>query len=331
MYIKKLELKNFKCYSEIEFEFGEVNVISGKNSSGKSTIIQSILIFNNSINKELLDLQNMKNINLIGFKEVLNQNEENAEEFSVSINSNIIEYKEAFSDNNRPINNICTVNTESNLKTEDLKVIYLGAERTLSSIQIPKIQSKSYIPNSNNEHLADYLYINDQGLRPNSIKKKLEKYLIDLEFINEKIDIRPSGRVYQLLIDNKEVEHVGVGVKYVIPLLLSALSNENSVIIIENPEIHMHPRAQTKLISQLVEICKNNNNQLVFETHSDHVINEIRLQVKNNIINNEKAKIYFIGDQVQVREIEIDSSGKLNRRVDGFFDEFEKQLGKLLW
>ena len=331
MYIKNLELENFKCYSEFEFEFSEVNILSGKNSSGKSTIIQSILMFDNSINKEYVDLQNMKDINLVGFKEVLNQNEKDAEKFSIGINSYKKEYREVISANKIPINNICSVNTISDSNDPKLNVIYLGAERTLSSNQISKIQKESYLPNSNNEHLADYLHINDQALKPNSIKKRLEKYLIDLEFINEKIDIRKLGRNYQLIIDNKEVEHVGVGVKYVIPLLLSALSNKNSVLIIENPEIHMHPRAQTQLISQLVEICKENKNQLILETHSDHVINEIRLQVKNQILKSRNTKVYFISDEVQVREIKIDEAGKLNRRVDGFFDEFEKQLGKLIW
>lgn len=315
-FINKLYLKNFKCYRELNIELGRVNIISGKNSSGKSTLIQSILLYANSYSCDNINLQNIQNVNLIGYKELMNVNEENEDFFKIGINSNFYSYREYFLKNN-PINNISSIEKESILPI--YQIIYLGAERTLSSTQIERFQVENYNPTPNNEYLADYIYIHDQDLKADSYRKILVENLKELGFLIDDLVINKMGRNYQIKIDSKEIEHVGVGLKYVIPLLLAALSNSEKIIIVENPEIHMHPRAQVVLMKQLIRLCKENNNQLIVETHSDHVLNSVRVEVKRNTIENQETKILFVDENNIVKVNEISSEGQLKERYSGIF------------
>ena len=121
-----------------------------------------------------------------------------------------------------------------------------------------------------------------------------------------------------------------MGIRYVLPILLTCLTNQDSIICIENPEIHLHPKAQITLINSIIDICCSNRNQIFLETHSDHVLNSFRGYVKEHPDQAEKVNVMFVDDNQIVRSIHIDNSGKLDRQYDNFFDEIKKQLVKLL-
>lgn len=122
---------------------------------------------------------------------------------------------------------------------------------------------------------------------------------------------------------------MGTGIRYVIPILLSVISNKNTTICIENPELHLHPKAQSKLMEIICEESIANNNQLIIETHSDHIVNSLRVLSKERVIPNEDIKIIF-SNRDEIHEISIDSTGRFDRKPTEFFDEFEIQLVKLL-
>lgn len=87
--------------------------------------------------------------------------------------------------------------------------------------------------------------------------------------------------------------NVGFGIPYVLPLITELLvSDEKSLLLIENPESHLHPKGQT-MIAKLISLASENGCQIFCESHSDHVINGVRVAAKQEMISNEKIGIAF--------------------------------------
>ena len=87
--------------------------------------------------------------------------------------------------------------------------------------------------------------------------------------------------------------NVGFGIPYVLPLITELLvSDEKSLLLIENPESHLHPKGQT-MIAKLISLASENGCQFLCESHSDHVINGVRVAAKQEMIHNEKIGIAF--------------------------------------
>lgn len=122
--------------------------------------------------------------------------------------------------------------------------------------------------------------------------------------------------------------NVGFGLTQVFPILVAALSAEKGdIILVENPEVHLHPAGQA-LMGQFLAGVANAGVQVILETHSDHVLNGIRRSVRSNQITPDQVAIHFFRprslDSAQVFSPTIDTSGNLDTWPDGFFDQFDK-------
>lgn len=130
--------------------------------------------------------------------------------------------------------------------------------------------------------------------------------------------------------------NVGFGYSYVLPVIMTLiLAEDNSKIFIENPEAHLHPGAQSRLLEFMVQQSTLHNYQLFIETHSDHIINGIRIAIKKGEIDKGKGKIlYFDKDekdlQPEVTEINIDKDGNLSNYPKGFMEEWTNQMVELM-
>ena len=131
--------------------------------------------------------------------------------------------------------------------------------------------------------------------------------------------------------------NMGFGVSYSLPIIVALLSaREGDILVLENPEAHLHPRGQRK-IGELVALAAANGVQIFMETHSDHVLNGIRLSVRNKKISSDKVKInyfyeYLSEEGIQKHEKtspEILEDGSLSNWPEGFFDEWDKAIDEL--
>ncbi len=132
-------------------------------------------------------------------------------------------------------------------------------------------------------------------------------------------------------------ENVGFGISYALHVVTALLaSRPGELIIIENPESHIHPRGQAEL-GRLIALTAQNDVQLIIETHSDHIVNGIRVAVKENPGLKDEAIIFYFDKVVtdteqysKVTNVEIDKNGELSEYPQNMMDEWSNQLLKLL-
>ena len=127
--------------------------------------------------------------------------------------------------------------------------------------------------------------------------------------------------------------NVGYGVSQVLPLIVEFLISKNQTFAIEQPEVHLHPRAQAAFGSFIHDIVTKNKNRLIIETHSDYLINRFRYIVSKSHKKINAQILYFIrdGQGTHVYELPINNKGvlsgdKLSDYMTFFMDEELKML-----
>jgi predicted ATPase len=129
--------------------------------------------------------------------------------------------------------------------------------------------------------------------------------------------------------------NVGFGVTYILPVVTAVLkAKPNDIIIIENPEAHIHPKGQSKL-TELMALAAQNGIQLFIETHSDHVFYSLRVAIKEGMLDANKAKVNFFYRNEEehtslIEEIIIDDEGRIDKYPTDFFDQYDINLTKLI-
>ena len=124
--------------------------------------------------------------------------------------------------------------------------------------------------------------------------------------------------------------HCGFGITQILPIIVAALSiPKGDLLLIENPEAHLHPAGQALMGQFLAEVA-NSGIQVIVETHSDHILNGIRRAIKSGNIPAEDVALHFfrarVPDAPQVLTPALDSTGNIDVWPDGFFDQFDKDM-----
>lgn len=122
--------------------------------------------------------------------------------------------------------------------------------------------------------------------------------------------------------------HTGFGLTQTLPIIVAALSAvEDGILLIENPEVHLHPAGQA-LIGQFLAEVAAAGVQVLVETHSDHVLNGVRRAVKAQCLVADKVAIHYFrprsGPGPQVLSPVMDEMGNIDDWPEGFFDQFDK-------
>jgi|CXWL01.1.fsa_nt_gi predicted ATPase len=108
---------------------------------------------------------------------------------------------------------------------------------------------------------------------------------------------------------------VGYGVSQVLPILVDAFTQpDESSFLLQQPEVHLHPRAQAELGTILASLVRRKRHKFMIETHSDHLVDRVRLEVRRGKLPAESVRIVYCeraDSQVLTREIKLDSKGNL--------------------
>jgi len=181
----------------------------------------------------------------------------------------------------------------------------------------------------------------ERAFENRNVKERKQKFVKDqlndwldelLDGIRVKVTANPDTLSAQILLENNYTvneptlaTNLGFGVSYLLPIVVNALiAKKGAFLIIENPEAHLHPGAQSKLGKFLAQIASTGV-YVVVETHSDHIISGIQIAVAENEIKADDINInYFFSskkNQPEVKPISISDGGELSEWPKGFFDQ----------
>lgn len=133
----------------------------------------------------------------------------------------------------------------------------------------------------------------------------------------------------------QDLTHVGVGVSQVLPILvLCLLAQEDTTIIIEQPELHLHPRVQTLLADFFLSMAMLRK-QCIIESHSEYIINRLRLRAATAAHDTVSSllKIYFVqktAGSSQFRDVVVSEYGSIPQWPEGFFDQSQAEAESIL-
>lgn len=169
-----------------------------------------------------------------------------------------------------------------------------------------------------------------KGEGQNEVVDGVSKWLKRMK-VAEKLEVRQQGRSsrYELVIHRDGVacnlRDVGIGVSQVLPVLvLTYFAPPGSTIILEEPEIHLHPLAQSVLAELFVEVSRQRNVQFIVETHSEHLFRRLQTLVARGTVGNEAVAMYFVETKrkmASLRELLLDEYGRVKDWPKGFFGD----------
>lgn len=348
--IRKLDIRDFKCIDSMELKLSKLNLLTGPNSAGKSTVIQALLLLaqsvkssenSNVLNGEYVKLgkageirniyTNRKHVDILatgdaGEAASCGIDIEAEDECSLSrtsgsflqdadivyLNNNRIGVEEIY---RRNLENVNRIGIRGEYAFDYL------SKRRLESLEEPDFAVEDMLVGSNLENQVNYWLQSMLGYR---IKAD---YIENTNFVRVVYERNGSNRPLRPY-------HIGTGVSYIANLIIAALScKKGSIFIVENPEIHLHPAAQSKIIEFLAFLSKRGL-QVIVETHSDHIFNGVRKLVRSKYMQIEDIQIYFVRKNErecsEAVKIDITKEGKIRNQQKGLFDQFDEDLDELL-
>lgn len=368
--LTQVRLKNFKCFEDLMLELGAFTLLAGLNGMGKSSVIQSLLLLrqnydigllkkNKSIllNGELVQLGNAKDLLFQYFSDprveiriTTKDHGTGRWQFGANVDSD-----------NLPLLSTPQLKDpiyKASMFTREFH--YLTAERlgprTYFEISNYKVINQNQL-GIRGEFAANYFYeYQRENIPIDKLKHPTATGLTLYEQVNAWLsEIRPGTRVdvtsiaelglmgmsYQFIggkdVSNKfRPTNVGFGLSYLFPLLVAVLASKpGALIIVENPEAHLHPQGQSR-IGWLLATAAANGLQIIVETHSEHILNGARIAVKESFLSPSDCKLAFFSGEVKEDQFRhfvlnpvIDESGRLDFWPEGFLDQADKDIDKL--
>lgn len=365
--IRRLLLKNFKCFEELTVEMAELNVFAGINSMGKSTAIQALLLLRqaykmNSLGRGIYLNGELTNIGT-GFDLLYRNSQTDKITIGIEMDSMNITNEYEYSAES-DFQKIASYNTnfeeiiKENLFSDNFA--YVSSERKGPQKYYGSSYHDIFEENqvgTRGEYFAGYIaergtnekVTNKAVLHPQSqsdfLIYQMEAWMSELSpgihFTPKKY--KEAGIVnleYTIATESYSPVNVGFGLSYVAPIVLSLLkAQKGDLVIIENPEAHLHPKGQRKM-GELIARTASGGVQVLVETHSDHFLNGIRLAVKKKQIAKDAIRLnyFFCSQKLESNMSEIKhekcspmilEDGSLSDWPEGFFDEWDKALEEL--
>ena len=337
--IETIHIKGLKCFDDVNVKFGRLNILAGINSIGKSTIIQAILALVQSGNDNGKPFQG-EYINIGKVSELRNKYI-GSDTISIEVNEDygLI----AYGDKN--------FETTGEFPEDELNVRYISADRIgVRETYEQNVKERDEI-GTKCEYAYDYLAKHDIdswqdnqmvfdssskltfGGQVNYWLEKILGYTVYAEEIERTTLIRVSFGKSDVGNGISPI-NVGTGVSYIAEVIIAALScKQGDMLIIENPEIHLHPSAQTEFVMFLTFLAQHGI-QTIVETHSDHIFNGVRKSVHEDFIDKEEVSIYFFQRKdngcTEPVLIELNDEGNVLNQKDGLFDQIKKDLDVIL-
>lgn len=363
--IESLRLQNFKCFEDQSLSFRNLTMLSGLNSSGKSSTLQSLLLLRQSYQQDLLPNTGLAlNGDLLCIGTAQDALFEGATEDAIGFEitwKNGIEAKWRFNYNKQvDVLEISSSATDPEVYQSNLfgdKFHYLQAERIgpRTYLEMSEFQVKQHGQlGSQGEYTAYFLSMyRDEDITHKKLQHSAQESLKLLNQVEAWMgEVSPGTRIkiknnsdldlvslqYAYGLSNPyRATNVGFGISYTLPIIVAILTSEpGTLILLENPEAHLHPKGQAKM-GELLALAASCGVQIVVETHSDHILNGIRVAVHGGKLDPNDVQLHYFQreetrgeSKTEVISPRMDRNGRIDHWPDGFFDEWDKSLEALL-
>jgi predicted ATPase len=151
------------------------------------------------------------------------------------------------------------------------------------------------------------------------------------------------SRYFEVIIESDgrraNIMDVGFGVSQVLPMLVLAyFVPRGTTILAEQPEIHLHPRAQVGLAELMTEVARERNVQFLVETHSEYMFRRLQYLIADEKLSPSECRLYFVdrdADRMaELRQLEVDEFGRVANWPEHFFGDTlgdtERQMTRMM-
>jgi predicted ATPase len=364
--IKSLSLHNFKCFKERTFALGQLTLLTGLNSAGKSTVLQALLLLRQSYMQMSLPkrglLLNGPLLNLGTSEGILNKAADE-DRINISLSDNGQQASWNF-DYHGPNEDLLSVLLEppnyEAIPFFNSPFQYISAERmgprAIYDHSFYNVQTKGHIGPDGRYAVAFLesrarqvvnLEMRHPAAKDETLFAQVTAWLGEISpGVQLEISVKEGAAAVQLrvgftpalaeAIDYFDPRNVGFGVTYSLSVLVAVLSlPPGGFLVVENPEAHLHSRGQVAM-GTLFALAAKSGIQVLVESHSDHFFNGLRLAVKNKILPTDALSINFFrrdSSKVATYEVDaprIDENGRIDQWPVDFFDQWDKSLDQLL-
>ena len=350
----KLTIDGYKCFDK-KFNFNNITLLTGANSAGKSSVIQSLLLAktvsetivdNPELEKIPLSLKNDKYAMDLGyFYDISNANRDN---YDINISLQDIPLGAKEEDNEEDGNDVCfTIKSSDRLSLKKIFLqgfTYMCADRMAPHYEYEYIKDAT-ICDCHGKNTGDIINNNDFLFKTDSLRSinytediKLRRQLnewIDYIFPGIEIELEKGDKTYKIKDHDNAAPNIGFGITYALPIIVSGLTiPESGMLIVENPEAHLHAKAQSNMGYFLARMAAAGV-RVIIETHSEHIVNGIRRMIVEGKtkMSHEDMTIYFFQNkngEKDIIEITMDEFGNLSEFPEDFFDQVRQDMFKLM-
>lgn len=367
--ITKVELINFKCFKLLKLPLTELTLLAGSNASGKSSLLQALVILHQTIRENEWSNRLILNGSILSLgtvQDVVNKIH-GRNDFELALTDEDSRYSWSFTGerpemsmkvNYAPMEDILIEEHLNKLlpvlagETPKIcstleSLTYITAER-IGPRDFYPLEDRSTIQTvgPKGEHAVSCLSrLGEKAVHesicidtaPPTLMRQVEAWMQQF-FPGCGIEVAPIARMNAVSLgirtssetDYHRPVNVGFGLTQVLPILVAVLSaNSGDLVLIENPEVHLHPAGQA-LMGSFLATAASAGIQIIMESHSDHVLNGIRRTVRKKVLQPSQISLHFFRppapDLDQVVSPQLDQSGNIDTWPDGFFDQFDKDM-----
>ncbi|WFE43330.1 DUF3696 domain-containing protein [Verrucosispora sp. WMMD1129] len=358
--IERIKIRNFKCFRQVDLPLRCLTVLTGTNGAGKSSLIQALLLVRQASEDErasVVQLNGPYGLEIGEADDALHAAAEDQDiQVSLSIAGSWRDFNFSAVIEERTLHLPITHRPKplpEALSAPGMPFTYLNAERLgpRDQLSVTSDEILNIGVGVRGEYVAQAITLRErdvvaEALRHpgapavQTLRAQVEAWMSDIVRpirIEAQWPLGMTASMIRFQAPNMESQslrpgNIGFGVSYSLPIIVAGLAVGHGILIIENPEAHLHPGGQSKLGRFLGRVA-GTGAQVIIETHSDHILNGIRrAAVDDHTIDPSDLVIhYFDGSESSPIPIDVGVGGRMSSWPPGFFDQLDQDLGRLAY
>ena len=366
--IAEIRLENFKRFRDLTLKTANLTVLTGANGAGKTSILHSLLLARQMVrrpDKSHVELNGVDTLELGGPEDVIHR--EASDDLAAVEVLDADDTRRRWSFRAESTVDMRTLNATVVDRPDDYSGALAGPAPQFSYLCAERLGPRDVLSasaadvaeldvGSRGEFVAQVLasFGRDRvslrrvespttGTQLTSLLHQTESWMgkivrpiqIDAEWFPNTAVTRLRFKTPGLRTEWTRAPNAGFGISYALPIVVAALRAEvNGLLLVENPEAHLHPAGQSRIGGFLARVAADGV-QIFLETHSDHVLNGIRVEVAESsaALLPEQAVIHFFRAEDDggpaLQSMELQRTGQLTAWPAGFFDQAQVDLAAL--